>query len=99
MSEEQSRWPREATEEEIRALRPSSARLAAMVVPALLDQCGPPEDFLPGVEVTARIIVDAFSSDPWLQELGEDDLSREEALEIAEEVNESLRLKLFVEGM
>lgn len=87
-------WPREATEEEIQALRPSTARLASLVASVLAEHLGPPEDLLPTVELTATIVRDALASDSRLQELDEHRLSWDEALEIAAEVNEALRVAL-----
>lgn len=88
-------WPHEATQEEIRALRPAPEELARRVARHLLEERWSgllASDVSPKVRLAYRIAC-ALEADPWLQELDENIIEDIEALQLAGEVIAALQVK------
>jgi hypothetical protein len=87
-------WPPDASEEDLEGLRPGVEGMSHIIGPAVVREFRRAGGTLPTISRLASAIVGAMEDDPWLQELGENTITTEEALSVAHGIRVETRAVL-----
>ncbi len=74
--------------------RQALKRKIEVLAPAILDQMGPWFELFPSDEEMVEIVKATISSDPWLEEVGENIVTQDEALELAVKIRRQIQRAL-----